>query len=529
MEKGLLTAFVALVYSVPASMAQDTVQTEKVSASHHGRSQATKASLIVRGVEWALLVAVVAGFLDTLRFAAFYIPLPFAVNFGEGNILSAALRIARGLTPYPPVGGPPYVVNVYGPVIYYLLAPLVKWFGLSFTAPRLLVLASGLAVALLLVLLLRHWTESWVIALGFGVSFLAVSMVRDWVYVLRVEMFATALSLAGLYIFAVRKSLLWPALLFLAALFTKVTFLAAPIACFLYMILSGDRRRAWQFTGWMLLFGTAGLLALGLGTNGWGLFHMFMTHPDPYRLEWFFDRWIPFARLDFGLGAGAVTLGVLDIRRRNFSLPFIYCALASVMTLTVGKAGGDVNELLEWQAAMCLAAGCGYAALRNYYKSEAAIVLIPIGVLVLVLLGLPQSLRLNPGLDGCPAAYRFAAQEPGQLLTENPGIATLSGKKIWLSEPFEFVFLGRAGRLDQEPLARMIGQRFFGLILIRKGPRALEQGLKNPGPLSLFWPPQFAKAVLQNYHPVARFACAYANVAYEPDRKRGTYAGADAR
>jgi len=188
---------------------------------------------LLRRVEYLLVAVALVGVLDTLRFAVYYIPLRFAVNFEEGNQLLAALRIARGQGPYPAVGGPPYIVNPYGPVFYYADASLVRWFGRSFTAPRLLVLASAFAVALFVILLLKRWTGSWTVALGFGLSFLAVRLVRDWSHVVRVDIFGLALAMAGLYVFARGRSLLWPALLFLLALNTKITLLAAPVACFL--------------------------------------------------------------------------------------------------------------------------------------------------------------------------------------------------------------------------------------------------------------------------------------------------------
>lgn len=528
-SKRSLPALAAIVYPFPVFMPRNAAQLEEKRAASHNPEAAGKPAAFVRIAEFALLAAVVAGVIDTLRFAAYFVRQPFALNYQEGNDLLAALRITQGLTPYPPVGKPPYIVNVYGPVYYYAIAPLLKLFGLSFTAPRLLVLASALAVALFLILLLRRWTKSWVIALGFGLSFLAVSMVRDWVYVLRVELLATALSLAGLYIFATKRSLVWPALLFLAALYAKITFLAAPVACILYLWLGGEertpsgkaaeRRRAWRFTAWMLLFGTAGLLALGIGTNWWALFDMFLTHPDPYRLKWFFERIGPFARLDTGLVAGAIVLAVRDIRRRALSLPFLYCALATLVTLTAGKSASDVNELLEWQAAICLAAGCGYSALRKHWRSDPVVALIPIGVLVLVLLGLSESRRVSPVLSGCPAAYHFAARQPGQLLSENSGASVLSGKKVWLSSTFEFAFLRQAGRLDQQPLVHLVQQRFFGVILLGNNLPELERAVSPSRYGIVVWPAPFVNALADNYHQVASFSCAYANAAFEPNSK----------
>lgn len=72
-----------------------------------------------------------------------------------------------------------------------------------------------------------------------------------------------------------------------------------------------------------MLFGVAGLVAVGVSTNGWGLFQMFLTHPDQYRISWYLSRLRPFALLNTALLAGLAALGVRDFRRRSFSLPFI--------------------------------------------------------------------------------------------------------------------------------------------------------------------------------------------------------------
>ncbi|HVB34781.1 MAG TPA: hypothetical protein VNJ52_10475 [Patescibacteria group bacterium] len=472
---------------------------------------------LFRWVEYLLVAVVILGLLDTLRFAVYYIPLRFAVNFEEGNVLNAALRITHGQSPYPPVGGLPYVVNPYGPVFYYAVAPLVKWFGLSFTAPRLLIFACCMAVALLLVLLLKRFTASWSIALGFGLSFLAVSLVRTWATILRVDLFGLVFSLAGVYVFAVGGSLAWVAILFLAGLFSKITLLAAPISCFLYLFLTGNRRRAWQLAGWMTGFGLAGVAALAIGTRGWGLFHMFLTHPDPYSLAQYASIIRPFALLDVGLLAGAIALAVRDIRRRKFSLPLLYFLLASIMTLTAGKSASDANHLLEWQAVVCLAAGCGYHALRSCSEPDPAVALIPIGVIILVILGFSQPVRLGPALAGCPAAYRLAAQEPVQILTENPGAAVLSGKQVWLSNSFEYGFLSKAGRVDPEGLIRLVNHRFFGLILIGGDLATLGRDAAHPMAAHSVWPPPFVSALAKNYHEVSHFSCAYAETAYEPN------------
>lgn len=494
-----------------------TVQNKPTPAISPDSGRPEDAPALLRWSEYLLVAFVALGFLDTLRFAAYYVPMRIAVNYEEGDVLHGALQIVRGQPLYPPVHGLPYIVNPYGPVFYYAIAPLVKWFGVNFTAPRLLVVGSACAVALCVILLLKRWTNSWMIALGFGLSFLAVPLVRDWIYILRVDFFGQALAVIGLYVFATRRSLIWPALLFLAGLFTKASLVAAPVACVLYLAIAGEWKRARRLTAWMMAFGALGLGVLAWLTKGWGIFSIFLTHPDPYSFSRYLNTIRPFALLDAALLAGVFALAFHDIRRRKASLPLLYLLFASIMTFTAGKFGSDANHLIEWQAALCLAAGCGYHTLRKRPRPDATAALIPVGLVILIALGLGEGLRLNPQLKGCEAAYQFAVQQPDQLLTGNSGTAVLSGKKIWISTTFEYGFLGKTGRLDQQPLIRMVQNKFFGLILIGPDPASLEHQAAHPELPSSLWPPGFVRAVLENYHPVSRFACAYANVAYEPN------------
>jgi hypothetical protein len=470
----------------------------------------------IRRSEILFFAIVIAGCLATFWVAARRIPLRFSVNFEEGNALNAALRITRGETPYPPVGGPPYVVNPYGPAFYYATAPLVKFFGVSFTTPRLMVLASGILAALFIALLLARWTGSWQVAFSFGLLYLALPLVRNWIFVLRADLFAVALTLAGLYAFCVSRRTAWPALLFLAAIYAKITLVAAPIACLLYLMLAGERRRAWRLAGWMVASGLAVLGALEYVTHGWLAFHLFLTHPDPYSFSRYAAIILPYALLDIVLLIAAAALAVRDFRRRAFSLPLLYFLAASVTTLTAGKMGSDPNHLLEWQAAMCLAAGCGYQELRSRPKPEPVTALMPIGLALIVLVSIPHSARPAHDLAGCAAAYRFVEKHPGQLLSESPGVAVLAGRKVWLSNSFEYAFLGRAGRLDQEPLVRLVQERFFSLILLDNDLPELEKRAREPDSPTTIWPPAFVQALARNYRPVAEFACHDANVAFEP-------------
>lgn len=130
--------------------------------------------------EILLFLAVGFGCLITLLRLVMGARLRFELGYGEGIVLAAATRVARGLSPYPPITQQlPYVINVYGPVPYYLGALCVKLFGVSFAAPRILVAASAAWCAALIALLLRHWGVTPPVCAAFGLLYLAMGPAQE--------------------------------------------------------------------------------------------------------------------------------------------------------------------------------------------------------------------------------------------------------------------------------------------------------------------------------------------------------------
>src|SRR5579884_1536988 len=193
------------------------------------------------------------------------------------------------------------------------------------------------------------------------------------------------------------------ALCFLAALFTKPTFVAAPLASLLYLALERRWAMARRLAATLLLGGLSALALLAALTHGWALFHMFLAFPDPYSLRLYAVRIAPFFIRNLPLVAGAVPLAVAAGRLRQPSLPLLYAALATVTTLTAGKWGSDANHFLEWQAALALAAGIGYAEFRFHAGAESAVALVPLMMAVVIGFGL-----VNPA--GLPLCCAIAAR-----------------------------------------------------------------------------------------------------------------------
>src|SRR5216683_8051348 len=182
--------------------------------------------------EWLFLAATVLGCGMTLRVAIYQLKVPYQLNYEEGNILNAAVRINQGANPYPAIHPPVYVFNTYGPLVYYLISPLVKHFGPVFTFSRVVVCVAGLIVAALILALLHRTGVSWKFGVSFGLVYLTLPVVQDWVYLLRVDLVGIVLTLAGLGVcWAIPRRWYLAAPLFVAAIFCKYSLKIGRASC----------------------------------------------------------------------------------------------------------------------------------------------------------------------------------------------------------------------------------------------------------------------------------------------------------
>ena len=463
------------------------------------------------GRAFATLLASCALF--SIILALFSLLAPQQLDYEEGNILNAGLRIAQGLTPYPDPHGWPIVLNPYGPVPYLATAGLIKLFGLGFTAPRVLTVLAALAISAILTILLRHWGHSWPVGIGFGAMFLCTPVAVHWLPVLRVDMMGLALALAGLSVVALAPK--WwslAVLLFVAALFVKWSLLAAPAACALHLI----AKRQWKQLGQMAVVGIvlalAGFLAMQAWSTGHFAFHIFGTHPDPFSP---FDYVAAVARLlraQAFLAVLALIAFVRDVRRDGSSLSSFYLLTSLFGAATIGKSGSNTNHLLELTAALCLSGGLGWGVVAGWLraKHKAALSALALaGVTAASLASFTFRLPSKPS-DGCEQAYAFLRAQGDRVLAENVGALLLAGKPVLLSNPFVFTQLVAYKGWSDAPLRDRLRAQQFDAVLLAT-------------PLKLYmlnerWPPGVLKQIEMSYHPAARFSCYEAGVAFLPNQ-----------
>ncbi|MGB9104027.1 MAG: hypothetical protein WCC59_04645, partial [Terriglobales bacterium] len=323
-----------------------------------------------------------------------HVGLPFQVDYEEGNILNALARITHGLTPYPDPHAIPNILNPYGPVAYYLLAIPVKLLGVSFLWPRLVIVACVVAICVFIALTITRLTGSALTGVVFGAIYGTLPVVESWSAVLRVDFLALALSAAGVYVFcrgmvaprlrsgqapdtgdaedkeeksssvssassATKSWLSFSAALFVAALLVKYTYIAAPLACALWLITRKRWQQAARFAATMAAMCAVALAIATAATRGTILTHLFLTHSDPFSWSVYLLRLTDVIARHRVLVALAAVLLIPDLLRRRISLPALWLAMATLTAVTAGKLGSNWNHFLEWPAALCLCAGLG--------------------------------------------------------------------------------------------------------------------------------------------------------------------------
>jgi hypothetical protein len=458
-------------------------------------------------------VTLLGSALFALILAAKTAHLPMQFDYEEGNILNAGLRITQGLTPYPAAGIWPIVLNPYGPIPYLLSAAWVKWFGISFFAPRLVSIVCGAMITVLIGLLIRRFGGSVSISIIFACAFLSVVSIRNWLLTSRVDWLALALSFGGLAACVfLEKRWYVAAALFSAALFVKYSLLAAPLACGLWLA----SRREWRQLKRLMLASAAICIVAFWITQKWSggnfAFHQFGTHPDPYSFEQcvkFLKERIVAIPLLFFL---AMVAAIGDMARKKVALPAIYFFSSTIGALTLGKAGSNTNHLIEWTAAICWCAGYGWRFVEGWLLEKRLLVANRLAIAAVFLTTLLAAVTYRLPMEErtyCGATYAFLKSHGDNVLTDSVGALLLTGKPVLVSNPFVYTQLVSHGTLSGDRMVELVREKKFDVILLRDQLGAYPADVRfTRGTL---------EAIRRNYHEGAAFDCFDSNFAYVPN------------
>ncbi len=452
---------------------------------------------------------------------------PHELGYGEGIVLYQCGKITEAGMAYPRLEDYPHIVFHYPPVYCYA-SRVVSGSGLDLLlAGRVVSYLSMVGIAALAAAL--AWaaipTRFGNLARSAGASMVALSFglrsVLGWTPQMRVDLLGLFLVFAGVYLF-VRGRRMAAFVLFVLALYTKQTFLAAPAACLVVAGLIG-----------LPLFRRllAGSLALGLAimaaymwwTGGQFARHLVLYNVNPFSLRLMLELWWQnFLEMRWTLClafplACAVLYKLFEVlRKRSFDsirarlehsvlhravfAGSLHWLFSLILTAGVGKQGSDFNYFLEWDLVSCWLAGVFLAILiwQAGKSRRAALIavpalLLPIAVLLEMAPTAARAFKPSSLAQEQTAAirgiyqdlYRTVASIPGPIISQDMTVLVQNGKELPF-EPEIIRHLINVGRFDETGLVRRIESGKFGAVILHSS-------------LDFLFSPRMAAAVRQTY------------------------------
>ena len=315
-----------------------------------------------------------------------------------------------------------------------------------------------------------------------------------WACLMRVDMLAMLLSFAGIALFIAGGRRMPIALLaflfFVAALFTKQTMVAGPLACGVLLLLESPRRFA--ITAVLASAAALGTLAaLQVVTHGY-----YLTNIISYNRNVFMPGQLLRFELEHLESSGPVVAASLFLPalfllrtpparmlprlrlllRRSLFTRLLAVAtgvliVATAVTVTAGKQGANYNYFLEMDLACALGAGVfsGWLLQRGVHRAQLAL----FATIILALHCTRVEPRIYTALTaGRDPAPRYAAEvvnvlrnTAGRVYSEDMTVLMEAGKEIE-AEPAIISTLALAGKWDEQPFVMSIEGGEMSLIVL---------------------------------------------------------------
>lgn len=492
----------------------------------------SRGSVLARRIAIALLFAMLlyraVDFAATGLAAIHY---PWGLDYGEGIVWQQARSI---FTPkaYGPIDRFPAIVFHYTPLYHAVASQVAAALGTDELATgRAVSLVSTLVAALASGVIAATLVESggkrdrWLAGCSAGLLALTFVPIIDWAPLMRVDMLAIAMSLLGLI--AAFKSLergwlmLVASLLFVAAVYTKQTAIAAPVATFAVLLVTRPKL-AFQGIATCTALGVAALILLSWLTDGGFYRHVFLynvNRVEPSRLVWIV--YAAAAHAIYVALAGwmvARRVGALRTRYRSFHalrsagrddirllITLVYFAVTTVMLLMVVKSGSSINYFLEscFVTAMFVALGlqepppatAGTIGARQVIAAS-----IPLCLLLQATITSGKAFDMDSNgrrASQLTVLSRQIAATDKPVLSEDMVLLLRSGQDV-LWEPAIFAELASTGAWDERPFVQRIRNRNFAFIITsgERGEYAFDQA----------YTPAFADALNAAYPVKERLA-----------------------
>jgi hypothetical protein len=470
---------------------------------------------------WALVGGLLAIYLAlfALSAAARLVRPADEFTYGESWLLDGARQVAAGAGLYAPPDRLPIVHIAYTPGYYAVVGAATRLVGdHGYTVGRAVSLLATLSGAAALAWSVKWTSCRWSIALlGAGLFLTQNLTTLLWAPMHRVDSLALGLTLVGLALATAGR--VWLAgIVFVLALATKQTFFVAPIAVACSL---------WPFKPGLMRFGAivVGGSVLGVGiaqwlTDGWFVWHTIAANRNELDFDTFATLMGSFMQFN-GLPVVAALASFLlpsSPGERMWRLYFVGGLLTLPM---IAKVGASSNYWLEITAATSallaltshrLAAWPASGLLAPTAIAGALLIAVPAyqanavqGAELLAEAARPAGTEyLSLVADRGTAPYRVQARfvadiarEPGDLLTDNSGLAVAAGKRI--AYEFQiFQLLNVEGYWSDRPILDAVAAQRFSLVALMHPLDGPVQGTR--------WTPALRDALTAAYAPTGNRA-----------------------
>lgn len=412
---------------------------------------------------------------------------------------------------YCPLSGPlGYGGTRYFPLVFVLQAALMKLGGNPIVTGHLLSLASTIALMAGVYALLRRLAVGRLLASCSALLMLCSESTQLALLAIRGDVLPAALAVWGLWACAGPdigfRQLAASAAFFTMAFSAKVTAVYAPSAAFLYLFLSGRRRKAWTLAtlsagGFVIVFGTMIVASHGRVLE---ILLQSVTAGSPWTS-------ILLAPQRFAMYTGVEDLGGFPFvvlaaaalmawpKRIRTDLPPLYLLCAATMILIIfATVGTDYNHLIDLQAAAVVLLAVWVSRCD---RQQALFGLAALGFAALLAL-FPAARNLRHGLDMLPRKQQFQAvlqavgDNPKPILAGNPLIPLLAGQTPYVLDPFMFRAFNSRNPRFARPLWEKLRKKDFSAVVTLVDPNS-KLGIRVYN--QDFFGPGFRKNLLENY------------------------------
>lgn len=409
----------------------------------------------------SFFLLIVAVLMATLNLSYLWLQTsnPDETSNPESLFILHSVEVSQGKPLYTDFRKPPYNVTQYTPVHYFVLAFVKQLFHLDmqqlFVWGRRLMLLFALGIGLVIFLHGKKQTQSNIYSLIAALLFVGSYMLWPLAVTNRADIPAALFSIIAIVIFSQNKnySLYLCIPFLLLAFYTKHSFLSAPAAIGLYLLLNGQLIRAIKFSA--IFAASAGLiwLVMHVSTHGMSTLNLVGTNIAPMKFQ--------NVRLVLGAflqtAALPLVLGFSGFTRQWRNDPVaLYLVVSLILAIfATAKVGSSMNYLIEPLAAACLLIPAALKrGLETSTISKACL------TAAFVILAIPQINFLKFTLDTLhfkndQSAKMIASDATGLVISDNPRIS-ISSRRPFLVDPYVYSYLESEGKWDSSELLSTI-------------------------------------------------------------------------